>query len=482
MPRPEAVGQAPRAAGPRRWRWPVLSLLGALLGAGLIGPRSGPGRARPATAALGARRSAAGTPSQDPAAAADAPGRVPAARARPGGEPTASPSLGARALGQERLRRAEDRLAAYRRWARYPPDSRPASEHPDRLQPAAPLIRVLPLSPQARRGPGPEVRLQLVQERVTLVGSESARLSVRCADAQGALLPCQVLTASAQPRGATGPAPPRPPVTVRFGDDGRSGDEAAGDGTLSAMLQPARLGFGGYLGPLRVALTLRAGPPAHAGGPARGPAGDEAAAVGETSFDLWYTPEPPAVLTGQVREAVSDGSLHLYLGIDVRLAGRYFLAARVDDARGKSFALLERSAELSPGVQEVGLTVFGKLIRDAAPAMPLRLRDVDGFLLKEAPAAEADSSLDAEPEREYLPLVAGYIHTTDSYPPAAFSASDWRGAERDSEEAQLLAEIDAVRRALAQLDRAAIGAADALPPAAPQSPGTAAQPDSETSP
>ena len=86
-------------------------------------------------------------------------------------------------------------------------------------------------------------------------------------------------------------------------------DQVAGDGILTATLQPARLGFGGYLGPLRVALSLHA----------QTPASDEGE-TGEALFDLWYTPEPPAVLTGQVREAIVDGSLHLYLGIDVRIA------------------------------------------------------------------------------------------------------------------------------------------------------------------
>jgi len=55
---------------------------------------------------------------------------------------------------------------------------------------------------------------------------------------------------------------------------------------------------------------------------------------------------------------------------------------------------------------------------------PRRLRDVDGFLLKQAEG-------DAEPDREHLPLLAGYVHTAGSYPPALFSASQWRSDEHD---------------------------------------------------
>lgn len=465
------MAQALRSAGTRRWHRTTLLALGLLVVAGLLWQRLGPGplRSRPA-AVLGTGSAAVGGLAMErPLAPADGPGGPPTALVPASGLLTAHRPLAARALWQERLRRAQERLTAYRSWARYPPDARPASEQPERLQPAAPLIRVLPLLQKS--GASPDVRLQLVQERMTLVGSESTRLSVRCEDAQGALLPCQVLAASAEPRSpAPAGAARLPAVPLRFGDDGRSGDEVAGDGTLSAMLQPARLGFGGYLGALRVALTLRAR--AAAG---RGDDSESGEAIGETAFDLWYTPEPPAVLTGQVREAVSDGSLQLYLGIDVRVAGRYLVTARVDDARGKSFALLERSEELTTGVQEVRLTVFGKLILDAGPAMPLRLRDVDGFLRK--------SDTDAEPDREYLPLVAGYIHTTESYPLTLFSASDWRSEERDSREKELSAELNAARSALAELDQAAPGAADGplSPPGSPEPPELPESPASPAS-
>lgn len=429
---------------PRRRRQLALLLGPLLLGPLLLGPllfgsswlwqrletRRGHRRAGTASALAGATGlSRAGQPGGDPGTAPALTAAVGAATL-PAGLPPPRPP------GEERLRRAEERLAAYQRWARYPPDCRPASEQPERLEPTAPLLRAVPLARQG--GQSPEVRLQLGQDRVTLVGSESARLSLRCEDSLGALLACSVLTARALPLipGPTGgapsrDAPPRPtPAELRFSDDGRSGDEVAGDGILTATLQPARLGFGGYLGPLRVALSLHA----------QTPASDEGE-TGEALFDLWYTPEPPAVLTGQVREAIVDGSLHLYLGIDVRTAGHYELAARVDDSRGKSFALLQSQSELAVGPQELTLVVFGKLILDAAPAMPLRLRDVDGFLLRQ-------TDDDAEPDREHLPLLAGYVHTSGSYPPAVFSNREWQGAERDRSEKQLQDELDAARDAL----------------------------------
>jgi hypothetical protein len=45
------------------------------------------------------------------------------------------------------------------------------------------------------------------------------------------------------------------------------------------------------------------------------------------------------------------------------------------------------------GSSEVRLTVFGKLMRGLAPALPLTLRDVDGYLLKE----------NTDPDRALMP-------------------------------------------------------------------------------
>ena len=91
--------------------------------------------------------------------------------------------------------------------------------------------------------------------------------------------------------------------------------------------------------------------------------------------------------------------------------------------------------------------MFGKLIRDAAPAMPLRLRDVDGFLLRQP---EGKGEGEAEPDREHLPLLAGYVHTSGSYPPAVFSSREWQSEERDRTEKLLRGEVEAARDALSR--------------------------------
>jgi hypothetical protein len=143
-------------------------------------------------------------------------------------------------------------------------------------------------------------------------------------------------------------------------------------------------------------------------------------AEGNAFFDILFTPSPPARFTGKVRDVVEHGSLHIYLGLQVRTAGRYVLAGRVDDEAGVPFAYVSFNEELKAGAQEVDFVVFGKLILDEAPALPLKLRDVEGFLLKEQ----------GDPDRELLTTLQGYVHTTREYPNNVFSSEEWQSEER----------------------------------------------------
>jgi len=298
-----------------------------------------------------------------------------------------------------RLRRAEEILANYRRFAQYPPGSRPAKEHPDQMTPLAPVVRQQPLYGKGQANE--EVRVQLGQDRRELVGDESVRLWLRCEDSQGKVLPCQVPQATAMV------APPQesnvPSVAVRFADDGRSGDAQSDDGTLTATVQPVSLGFGQLHGPLRVQLSISMG-----------------REQGSAFFDVMYTPDAPARFAGKVSESVSGGSLVLSVGLHVTRPGRYFVIGRVDDHREQQLAYLEWDGQLVAGAQTVPLTVFGKLMHDQRPELPLRLRDVEGFLFVE----------DSAPDRMHLPRLAGVVHTTQVYSLADFSDREWDSEQK----------------------------------------------------
>ena len=137
-------------------------------------------------------------------------------------------------------------------------------------------------------------------------------------------------------------------------------------------------------------------------------------------LDIMYTPSPPARFTGRVREVMEQGSLQLYLGIRVQKAGRYVVAGRVDDESGMPFAHVSFNEELGQGEQEVKLTIAGNLVLDEVPTFPLKLRDVEGFLLKER----------GDPDRELMTSLRGYVHTTHVYSESSFSHAEWQSDER----------------------------------------------------
>jgi hypothetical protein len=296
-----------------------------------------------------------------------------------------------RKLWEKRLERAEETLQRYQQATRYPHESRPAREHPDQMR-HEDTQRTQALD---KDDPASDVRLRLKQSAVFLAGGQSVDFSVRCESREGEARPCEVASAQVREAETVPGAGGLPPVPLAF---------AAGpDGWHTARFTPAAEGFALFEGTLRADVEVTSG-----------------ATRGRATLDIITTGNPPAAFTGQVRESLERGSLVLRLPLQVRKPGRYVIAARVDDADGKDFAYLSFNEELRAGRQEVELTVFGLLVRDEKPRLPLTLRDVDGFLLRES----------GDPDRELLLPLQGPVHTTKGYPLTAFSDAEWTSEER----------------------------------------------------
>jgi hypothetical protein len=90
----------------------------------------------------------------------------------------------------------------------------------------------------------------------------------------------------------------------------------------------------------------------------------------------------------------------------------------VDDATGKPFAYLSETAVLGAGDQEVHLQVFGKVALDAGAVPPFRVRDLEGFRLRE----------DAFPDREAMPALDGAAYTTRRCRIEDLSPAEWESA------------------------------------------------------
>lgn len=352
-------------------------------------------------------------------------------------QPAPSPEQAAleaeRRLWEQRLERATYTLETYRKATRYPHESRPISEHPDQVYPG-PSERSQPLSKDH-----PDIRLRLKQEKVFVVGEEAVHFFVGCENANsGQPLACEVHSALAHESPHRVEASRLSSVPLDFNDLGRSGDAAANDGTYTGRFQPARQGFALFSGTLRVEFQVRV------------PNG----ASGGAFFDILYTPAPPATFTGRVREAVEQGSLRLYVGLQVRRPGRYVVAGRVDDGAGQPLAYVSFNEQLPAGAQEVKFSLFGLLLRDLQPEFPLKLRDVEGFLLLE----------DRDPDRELLTSLSGYVHTTRPYPLDSFSEAEWQSEERERYLTEFTRDVDEIRQRLEELKKRPGGSQVTRPP------------------
>ena len=349
--------------------------------------------------------------------------------------PSAAPARRQQLL--ENLQLADRTYCSYRESTKYPHTSRPIAEQPDQVYPNAPVNEAHAMRLDGG-GADPKVLVQTSQSRVYMAAGESVAFSLRAVDAGGQVLPLVVTRAVAQGitfKGARASAQ----VALAFADDGKGADAVAGDGAFAAVLAPAQTGLAAFNGTIRAEVRYSVG-------------GNNGAVL----FDVIYSPELPATWSGPVREAVENGSLNFYLKAEIRQAGRYIVTGRVDDAKGRPFALVTFNDKLGAGPNEVKLTMFGKLMRDQDAALPLTLRDVDGYLLKE----------NTDPDRALMPRIEGRAFTGKPHPLSAFSDAEWQSEERSRYLAEFGKDLARARSDLAGFD-----------PNAPLPPSACAEPE-----
>jgi hypothetical protein len=306
------------------------------------------------------------------------------------------------AQAQERYDRAKEIYDNYRKQTAYPFDSRPAREHSDQMYPNQPIVEDRKLKKPGEKA-SQNIRLKTSQERIHVAGEETVLFTVAAFDENNAPLPISFTRNIVHDPPRDGKPSKRNPLTFALNDRGDGGDLFSDDLTYSARLAPSKQGYATHSGLIRFELNLTV-----------------AEQSGFLYFDIYYSPEAPAVWAGKVREALENGSLNFYLPIEVRTAGRFVVTGRVDDAKGQPFALISFNDELGKGAKDVKLNLFGKLLVDEQPAFPLTLRDIDGFLLIP----------DADPDRALMQRLQGKQHVTRSYALTAFSDAEWDSEER----------------------------------------------------
>ena len=325
----------------------------------------------------------------------------------------------------EQVQLTDHTYCSYLEGSKYPMESRPVAQNPDQVHPNQPIQEANPMRVEGG-GTNNAVLLQSSQSHVYLAAGEAAAFSLRAVDRHGQTVPIVITTARAQ--GMTyGASRATPQVAVPFVDDGGGADPVAGDGAYAGVLAPAEGGLAGFHGTIRTEVRYTAG-----------------GRSGFALFDVIYTPVLPAAWTGKVREAIEDGSLNFHLGLEVRQPGRYVVSGRVDDARGKPFAVATFNDVLQTGAREVRLAMFGKLLKDETPAMPLTLRDVDGYLLRE----------NVDPDRLLLPRLQGRVYAGRTRSLEGVSEAEWQSEERSRYLAEYAKDRQAARNALGDFDPA----------------------------
>jgi len=389
-----------------RWRWPAAATA-ACIGLGVL-LRVGEGETVPDAA----RAANAMLP---------APPRAPAAVASPIDRAARRRQL------VDAVRLADHTYCSYLAHSRYPHDSRPAAQHPDQLYPNRAVRELNPMRVEGGDS-DPAVQLQTSQSRVYLAAGEQAVFSLRAVDAGGQPLPLVVTRALAQ--GMTyGASRAAPRVALDFAPDFAED----GGGAWRARLAPGQTALAGFHGTIRLEVRY------HAGG-----------REGFVLFDVVYSPQLPATWGGAPRERIGETALRFALPLDVRLPGRYVVTGRIDDAAGRPFALATFNDVLGQGAQQVLLDVHGKLLHDGAPRLPLALRDVEGYLLRE----------NADPDRLLLPRLEGTVFASGIRSLEGVPDAEWQGEERSRYLAEYAKDRTAARARLARFDPAA-----PLPPA-----------------
>lgn len=277
---------------------------------------------------------------------------------------------------------------------KYPPTSRPLAPMTDMMVPnhVEPMLRRLkPPGPDDQSTP-PKISIRQNQDRVYLKPGDSAVMTLEALDGQ---TPVAIDSVRARVLKLVGEhATPTPTeLAVVFTDDGVPPDATAGDMMYSARLDGSAGAFAGFSGTVEVQIEVRA-----------------QGETGPSAYRFIHTAPPPARFTGVIREVVEEGSLSLYVGMEITTPGYFEVYGRLYDDGGAPIAFMNLQRVFEKGNAEAKLVAFGKLLHDEGAKAPFMLRDVEGWRILSG----------VFPDRELM-AVSDPKYRTKPYPLSAFS-------------------------------------------------------------
>jgi hypothetical protein len=282
---------------------------------------------------------------------------------------------------------------------RYPLDSRPLAPKTDMLLPhhVEPTMRGLAAEPGKSHG----VLITQNQDRVWVSPGQPAVASITAMQ-NGQPVALSVQRSDLVPQiDGPGNHPTAGPVAGHptFHDDGVAPDTLAGDGTWTAAVT---LPSNGATGAVVLQVDCQAG-------------GEQ----GTLLFNFIATAPAPAVFTQSARDALENGSIAIYVGVQVQVPGTYEIVGRLYDSTGAPVVYMRFLGPLTTSSTEVRLPAFGKVILDEGGVPPFVLRDVEG----------AEMLLGQYPDRAPMADWPG-PYTTASYALNQLSDADYNGPDK----------------------------------------------------
>lgn len=232
------------------------------------------------------------------------------------------------------------------------------------------------------------VTVRLTSDRYYYEGDDPIELSLALRQGPETVEPLS-LDAGVIREGRGGTVGARVPVRFARARDGEG---------FVAEIDPAR--FADHHGPLLVDARIEYAP----------------GAVHDEKLRLFLTPAGriPARFTGEIDDDVVNGSLRVYVGIEVEQPGQYRIDANLYAANGQPVAFSAFKGRLDRSDRRVPIDFFGRILRDAGARGPWRVGEIRGYRF-----------LDGQyPDRERIPDLGGRFATGD-YALARFSDDEY---------------------------------------------------------
>lgn len=324
----------------------------------------------------------------------------------------------------------EVQLANYKKWAKYPPNSRPLRkeyediiEHQIIKEAAHPMPRidkdgnVQQTSYSCNLQPQTHTVTEGMTEHITLFcWKQAGEKNVEPVDIEFSEHTFTLVQSwDGKRRGL---------LSGEIHDDGKNGDAGAKDKTYTISWKPRRTDWGSV--EFEVKFRIKGDP-------------DKVDYKLKTTF--FSSPVAPArFVKNSFTDSLRDGSLKVAVQLNVKKAGTYRLDANLKSLDGEWIAWANEQKYLERGIQSVEFTFFGKIFHDKDQECPCVVTGLRGYRLNDpfdtrlisdpAKAASSEalekvmSSKQTQPDREVIPLL-NQDYTTQRYEQNQFSDKEW---------------------------------------------------------